>query len=277
MGAAALIAAPLSYANGPMLPTKDPFYAYSRSLEQIARGTILRRRTVMLAENGAATSITATQLLYRTTGELGQPTVTVATVIRPALALGPTKIVSYQTAYDGLGAECDPSYTLQGGNSSYSTAAAEEQLILGYANAGDTVVVSDYEGEQLDWGAGQESGYGTLDGIRAAEHLLNVAPATTPVAMIGYSGGSIATEFASELAPRYARGLKIVGAAESGIPVDLFHTVSYINGSPSWSGVLPAATFLSERLSGAPAADGCASIGRGNSLAPAPVPRRHRR
>jgi hypothetical protein len=239
-GVAALVAAPLSYASGPTLPTKDPFYAYARPLTHIAPGTILRRRTVTLAENGTATSLTATQLLYRTTGELGQPTVTVATVIRPALQLGPTKIVSYQTAYDGLGAECDPSFTLQGGNSSYRTAAAEEQVVLGYANAGDTVVVSDYEGEQLDWGAGQESGYGTLDGIRAAEQLLNVPAATTRVTMIGYSGGSIATEFASELAARYARGLDIVGTAEGGIPVDLFHTLSYINGSPSWSGVIPA-------------------------------------
>lgn len=236
----ALLAAPAAFASGPTLPTKDPFYSYSRSLRRIAPGTILRERTVTLAENDNATPITATQLLYRTTGELGQRTVTVATVVRPTVPPGPTKIISYQTAYDALGAKCDPSYTLQGGNSSYSTAAAEEQVILAFARAGDTVVVSDYEGERLDWGAGQESGYGTLDGIRAAEHLLKVPAATTPVAMVGYSGGSIATEFASELAPRYARGLDIVGAAEGGIPADFFHNLSYINGSPNWSGVIPA-------------------------------------
>ena len=163
-----------------------------------------------------------------------------ATVLHPALAVGTTKIVSYQTAYDALGSECDPSYTLQGGNSSYSTAKDEEQVILAYYNAGYTVVVPDYEGEQLDWGAGQESGYGTLDSIRATESLLGLSAKSTPVGMVGYSGGSIATDFASELAPAYAPELDIAGAAEGGLPVDYFHNLAYVNGSTDWSGVIPA-------------------------------------
>ena len=130
---------------------------------------------------------------------------------------------------------------MQGGNSSYSTAQEEEQIILSYVAAGDTVVVPDYEGENLDWAAGQESGYGTLDGVRAAEQLLKLpGAASTPVAMVGYSGGSIATEFASELAPHYSPGLDIVGVAEGGVPVDFFHNLAYINGSQQWSGVIPA-------------------------------------
>ena len=227
-------------ASGPVLPSNDPFYSYSGSLNGVSAGTVLRSRTVSIAENGTASPVTATQILYRTTSELGQPTATVTTVLRPAVPALSTKIVSYQTAYDALGSECDPSYTLQGGNSSYSTAQEEEQIILGYLAAGDTVVVPDYEGEKLDWGAGQESGYGTLDGIRAAEQLLKLPQASTPVALVGYSGGSIATEFASELAPHYSPGLDIVGVAEGGIPVDFFHNLSYINGSQQWSGVIPA-------------------------------------
>jgi len=238
--ALALMAAPYARASGPTLPSSDPFYSYSRLLAGIAPGTVLRTRTISLAENGTSTAMTGTQVLYRTTSELGLPTVTVATVIAPAPQIGPTRIVSYQTAYDALGSQCDPSYTLQGGTSGDGTASQEEQVILGYVKAGDTVVVSDYEGENLDWGAGQESGYGTLDGIRAAEHLLSLPTASTPVGMIGYSGGSIATEFASELAPSYAGNLDIVGVAEGGIPVDFFHNLAYINGSPSWSGVIPA-------------------------------------
>ena len=35
----------------------------------------------------------------------------------------------------------------------------------------------------------------------------------TPTGMLGYSGGSIATEWASELAPSYAPELNIIGAA----------------------------------------------------------------
>ncbi len=236
LGMAASVAAASS---GPVIPVDDPFYSYSGALGGVAPGTVLRTRTVSIAENGSATPISATQILYRTTGELGQPTVTVTTVIRPSLSLV-TKIVAYQTAYDALGSECDPSYTLQGGNASYSTAQQEEQIILGYVNAGDTVVVSDYEGEQLDWGAGHESGYNTLDGIRAAEHELGASAASTPVGMVGYSGGSIATDFAAELAPTYAPELDLVGTAEGGVPADFFHNLNYINGSPSWSGVIPA-------------------------------------
>jgi Secretory lipase len=225
----------------PVLPTSDPFYTYSGSLANIAPGTVLKQRAITVYNGGAPTPLSATQVLYRTEGELGQPTVTVATVIRPVTPALSTKIVSYQMAYDALGPECDPSYTLQGGNPSGATTnAEEEQLVAAYVAAGDTAVVPDYEGTSLDWAAGQESGYNTLDGIRAAENLLKLAPASTPVGMVGYSGGSIATEFASELAPTYAPKLDIVGVAEGGIPVDMAHNTTYINGSQSWSGVIPA-------------------------------------
>lgn len=237
---AALVLAGASTASaaGPTLPSQDPFYTYSGSLAGVAPGTVLKTRSVTISDFGA-TIAGASQVLYRTTGELGQPTVTVATIIKPVLP-GTTKIVSYQTAYDALGDQCDPSYTLQGGSGGGATASDEEQLIALYVEAGDTVVVPDYEGTNLDWGAGQESGYGTLDGIRAAEQSLGVPQSSTPVAMVGYSGGSIATEFASELQSSYAPGLDIVGTAEGGVPVDFAHNTAYINGSQGWSGVIPA-------------------------------------
>jgi Secretory lipase len=240
----ALILWTLALAAGPAqadppLPSADPFYSYSASsLAGVAPGTILRQRTIPNADLGTSTPISATQVLFRTTGEQGQPTATVATIIKPVTPPVVTRIVSYQTAYDALGSECDPSYTLQGGNSGYDS--DEQTIIGGYVNAGYTVVDTDYEGTNLDWGAGQESGYNTLDGIRAAENLLDVPRTTTPVGLIGYSGGSIATEFASELAPSYAPGVNIVGVAEGGIPVDFAHNLSYVNGSADWSGVIPA-------------------------------------
>ncbi len=237
LGAVSALAAAAS--GGPKFPTRDPFYSYAGSLTHIAPGTVLRSRTVALPGATGNGPRSATQVLYRTTGELGQATVTVATIIRPTSPAGPIKILSYQTAYDALGAKCDPSYTLQGGNPGDSVSSAEEQVILGYVGAGDTVVVSDYEGEKLDWLAGQESGYGTLDGIRATERVLH-AGASTPVAMVGYSGGSVATEFASQLAHAYAPKLNIVGVAEGGIPVDLFHNTAYVNGTSVWSGTIPA-------------------------------------
>ena len=54
-------------------------------------------------------------------------------------------------------------------------------------------------------------------------------------------GGSIATEFASELAHTYAPTLDIVGVAEGGLPVDLFHNIAYVdNPGSSWTWVIGA-------------------------------------
>jgi hypothetical protein len=241
--AAALVALPAGLAQAagaPALPTSDPFYSYPAGALTAARpGQVLRSRPATLVFEGHALPVTTTQLLYRTVGARGQPTATVTTVIHPVGSLL-RRIVSWQMFYDALGSECDPSYTLQGGNPSYGDANEEEALFAPYLASGDTVVVSDYEGEDLEWGAGREAGWDTLDGIRAAEAFLGDPAATTPVAMVGYSGGAIATEWAAELAPSYAPELDLVGAAAGGVPVDYAHNLAYINGSPSWSGVIPA-------------------------------------
>jgi len=228
-------------ATTPTVPSQDPFYTYTGStpLAQITPGTVLRERRVSLSIEGLTVPVSTVQVLYRTTGEQGQPTVTVTTIIKPLISFIGTKIVAYQTAYDALGSECDPSYTLQGGNPSDSTAQEEELAMAAYLLAGFTVTVPDYEGTNLDWGAGQESGYGTLDAIRATESYLGAA-SSTKVGMVGYSGGAIATEWAAELAPSYAPALHIIGAAAGGVPVDFAHNLTYINGDDDWSGVIPA-------------------------------------
>jgi hypothetical protein len=236
----------------PTLPTADPFYTYSGStpLAQIKPGAVLKVRATQLVIGGAPAAYNAEQVLYRTTGELGEPTATVATIIKPLAPVGATKLISYQTFYDALGSECDPSYTLAGGNPSYTDAQADATLMQNYLQAGFTVVDADYEGENLDWAAGQESGYNTLDGVRAAENELGVS-SSTPVGMLGYSGGSIATEWASELAPAYAPELHIVGVAEGGVPVDFAHNLAYVNGdNDGWAGVIPAVLVAESRAFG---------------------------
>jgi hypothetical protein len=246
MGAVLMPVSPTGAAMAPpnaadsVLPSYSAFYAYKGStpLRDIAPGTVLKKRVITVTLDDYDLPFKADQLLYRTTGQLGQPTVTVTTLIRPLAPVG-TKIVSYQTAYDALGSECDPSYTMAGGNPADSTGTDETAVMGLYLAAGYYVDVSDYEGTKLDFVAGQESAYGTLDAIRAAEHDLR-ASASTEVGLVGYSGGSIASEWASELAPTYAPELHIVGVAEGGIPVDLAHNLNYVNGSPAWSGVIPA-------------------------------------
>jgi hypothetical protein len=224
-------------ASSPLLPTRDPFYKWSGSLAHDAPGTILRRRTIAFAEGRANTPMKTTQLLYVTTDELGCKTISVVTVFQPLHrpSSAPTRLFSYQTSYDALGAQCDPSYTLRAGTE------GETPFIMSYVSSGYTVVMADYEGEDAAYGVGQLSGYETLDAIRAAEKWLGVPEISTPVGMLGYSGGAVATEFASELAPAYAPHLNIVGVAEGGIPVDLFHELAYIDhpGS-SWTGQIPS-------------------------------------
>jgi Secretory lipase len=231
-------AMPAAQASTPTLPSEDPFYTYTGStpLADVTPGTVLAERSVSLVLSGLTIPVSTEQVLYRTTGEQGQATVTVTTIIKPLISFIGTKIVAYQPAYDALGSECDPSYELQGGGSGIGE---EGDAIAAYILAGFVVTIPDYEGENLDWGAGQESGYGTLDAIRATENYLG-ASSSTQVGMVGYSGGAIATEWASELAPSYAPRLNIVGAAAGGIPVDFAHNLTYINGDDDWAGVIPA-------------------------------------
>src|SRR3954467_6323795 len=235
---------PLSRAATRPLPSQDPFYAYSGSepLETVAPGTVLKHRSVQLSLAGAATPIAADQLLYRTTGQLGQPTVTVTTVLQPASAAVAPRIVDYLSFYDGLGSRCDPSFTLAGGDpgdSTYAQEAQEEELLISwYLSQGNIVTVPDFEGTHLAWMAGRESGYGSLDAIRATESYLGIGHATG-VGLSGYSGGSVAADWASELAPAYARELNLVGVAEGGIPANYFDHLAYMDGTAQYSAAIP--------------------------------------
>jgi hypothetical protein len=226
------------------VPSADSFYRAGPGLDAMAPGEVLRTRPVSFVTRGVQTPVKATQVAYRSTGEQGQPIVGVTTVLAPLV--GPTtRIVSFHMAYDGLGSQCDPSYTLRGYAPS-ETAQIEQTVIAGYLASGHTVVVPDYEGTRSEWTVGRQSGRLALDGIRASERVLRV-PASTPVGMIGYSGGSVPTNAAAELAPSYAPELAIVAAAAGGLPVNLAHNLPYVSGSSQWAGVMPAIVVAYQR------------------------------
>ncbi|MFW0796237.1 lipase family protein [Gordonia sp. CPCC 205515] len=206
-------------------------------------GTVLRTRPVQFVSQGVVVPVSATQVHYRSGDDFGRPITGVTTLLRPPNANG--RIISFHMAYDGLGAQCAPSYTLQGHHP--STAARFEQVAInGYLASGYTVVVPDYEGPQQEWTIGRQSGHLALDGIRAAESVLRM-PRSTPVAMIGYSGGSVPTDFGAELAATYAPELRLVGAAAGGLPVNLAHNLPYVSGSKDWAGVMPALIVAYDR------------------------------
>lgn len=103
-------------------------------------------------------------------------------------------------------------------------------------NKGHYILSSDYEGPQAAFTSGLQAGYATLDSIRAAlsatsTNLTGLSP-TPRIAMWGYSGGTIASEWAAELQPSYAPELSIQGVAVGGLVANITSTVVTIDGGP---------------------------------------------
>jgi hypothetical protein len=166
-------------------------------------------------------------------------------VLEPPLALGTPKVVAYQSFYDSLNPDDEPSYAISGGLTlGGAIPQVESTLFAPELLSGKAIVVADTEGEAADFAAGPEYGTNTLDSLKAALR----SPATglgtaKQIAMLGYSGGAIATEWAAELAPSYAPGIdaKLVGATFGGVLADPAHNLHYIDGSALWAGVMPMA------------------------------------
>jgi hypothetical protein len=252
----ALLAAATS-ANARTPPGQDPFYQYTGStpLADIAPGTVLKTRTVPYHVVGFALPLKTTQLLYRSTGQLGQPTVNVTSVVRPVLSFGRQKLVSYQSFYDSLNPDDEPSYAISGGLTLGGVIPnIEGALFVPLLTQGYSIVVSDTQGQQANFAAGAEYGMNTLDSIRATFNSSSVGlPADTKVALIGYSGGAIATEWAAELAPAYAPDVngRLVGASIGGVLVHPAHNLHYVEGSLVWAGIMPMALIGVSRSFGA--------------------------
>jgi hypothetical protein len=206
---------------------------------------VLNTRILSYHVLGLSLPVAVVQLLYRSTGVLGQPTVNVTSVLEPPVRLGTPNVVSYQSFYDSLSPADEPSYAISGGLTLGGLIPnVESVLIVPALLAGSAVVVPDTEGENADFAAGPEYGMNTLDSLRAAiASPFTGLAATTKIGMLGYSGGAIATEWAAELAPTYAPNVnrRLVGAAFGGVLVDPAHNLNYISGSTLWSGVLPIA------------------------------------
>ncbi|MGH3638973.1 MAG: lipase family protein [Mycobacterium sp.] len=220
----------------PVLPDVDPFHVPPPGFEHARPGTVLRSRDVEIAFLGRVPQkLTATQLLYRSADLNGLPMAAVTTVVvpadRPVGSKGP--ILSYQCAIDAVSGRCFPSYALRRGAKAVGALAQFEFLLVSAALAeGWAVSIPDHEGPQGIWGAPYEPGYHVLDGLRAAlnHDALNLS-ADAPIGLWGYSGGGLATAWATEVYADYAPELKLVGAV-LGSPVgDLGHTFRRLNGT----------------------------------------------
>ncbi|HEU4360901.1 MAG TPA: lipase family protein, partial [Mycobacterium sp.] len=237
--------APTVAAASLVVPKDDPFYTYAGSepLEQVAPGTVLQTRSFPYHIFGFPTLLKTTQLLYRSTSQTGGPTVNVTSVIQPPIQFDRRRVVSYQSAYDSLNRNDEPSYAISGGLRLGGLISNVEAAVFGpFIAEGFTVVVPDTEGQAAAFAAGPEYGMNTLDSIRAVLNSSTV-PSQAKVALLGYSGGALATEWAAELAPSYAPDVneRMIGAAMGGLLVDPAHNLHYVEGTGFWAGVLPMA------------------------------------
>ncbi|HEY2694670.1 MAG TPA: lipase family protein [Pseudonocardiaceae bacterium] len=234
--AAASFAVPASAAPQP--PQSDPFYQPPSGYQATAPGTILKTRTVSIAAFAyLPQKVQAWQLLYRTTDTQGNPEATVTTVLEPLNATPSANrpLLSYQVAEDSSAPQCAISYQLQQGSDNSNTVAEAEVLLIDAAvEQGWAVSVPDYEGPASAYTGGKQAGQAVLDGIRATENFgtLGLAGSATKVGIWGYSGGALASGWASELQPGYAPDLHIAGVAEGGLPVNLADVLNGINGGP---------------------------------------------
>jgi hypothetical protein len=200
----------------PLPPAQDPFYRPPPGYENAAPGTILASRPAparLQILNTIPVNIKqVTQLLYRTTNALGEPEVTVTTVMVPENA-SYDKVVSYQVAEDSGGQiNCAPSYTLQTGSQALyaGTGNVEMLLIIGALNEGWIVNSPDWEGPNSTFIEGFQAGQATLDSVRAvlSSGKTTGVKSDAKVQMWGYSGGALASEWAMELQASYAPELK---------------------------------------------------------------------
>ncbi|KLO34148.1 triacylglycerol lipase [Mycobacterium nebraskense] len=233
-------------AIAPPHPKNDPFYSYTGHppLPDILPGTVLKTRSVRYHILGLPTVLETTQLLYRSTSQTRNPTVNVTSVIQPLELRDKTKVISYQSAYDSLKQDDEPSYAISGGHPTLGGVVPNVELgAFGpFLAEGYTVIVPDTEGQRADFAAGPEYGMNTLDSIRAAFNS-SAIDSDAKVAMLGYSGGALATEWAAEFAPTYAPDVNkhLIGAAIGGVLVHPAHNLHYVEGSLSWAGVMPMA------------------------------------
>ncbi|KAH7309334.1 secretory lipase-domain-containing protein [Rhexocercosporidium sp. MPI-PUGE-AT-0058] len=235
----------LSPRAAPLQPTDDPFYTPPAGLADMAPGSILRSRSIgQLSFQGAVpfTAKASYQLMYRTTDSLGNASATVTTIIVPENA-NTSRLLSYQFAEDAAFLNCAPSYTLQLGSDlgNFGSNGLETIFVVAALNKGWIVNLPDYEGLQSAFTSGPQAGQATLDSVRAAlasGNLTSISP-NAEYQMWGYSGGSLASEWAAELQPTYAPELNFKGVALGGLIPNVTSVLLTINKS-LFAGLVPA-------------------------------------
>ena len=221
----------------PLPPSRDPFYTAPEGFEAVSPGTVLRARVAPGNLTTLFTNVSqAYHILYRTTDSHYHASWAVTTLYLPVSNTSSDALLSYQIPYNSPNIDESPSWTFYAGSNPWNAGLYEDvEWALGN---GWYVNVPDFEGPLAAFIAGPQEGHATLDSIRAVKSLsLGLAP-DARVALWGYSGGSLASEFAAEMQVQYAPEMQISGLALGGIVHNVTDALDDVNEGP-FSGLIP--------------------------------------
>lgn len=225
-------------------PLADPFYAAPANIGDFANGAIVAQRA--MPNPPGLVDIQTWQLKFRSTDMYERPIAAVTTLLLPKNRRADAPVLSFQDIVNALGLECAPSRTLY--TQTNSLTARQGPALNALLAQGWVIAVPDHLGPRSSYGAAQLGGRITLDGIKAAQNLRVANIARSPVGLIGYSGGGMATAWAAALAPSYAPGLRLAGSAYGGAPMNLIKMaegLGYNKPHPAFGLAYAAAVGLS--------------------------------
>ncbi|GAB2703341.1 lipase family protein [Nocardia thraciensis] len=224
--ACAVLAALLAASGTPVLsgaqpiypaPDPDPFYAAPADIAARNPGDVLDVRTQPNLPYFPTATVTLVK--FRSSDSHGAPIAATTTILTPADHRPGAPLLSYQHIINGLGTQCAVSRALYAydPNLLYRAVPLLNTMLL----RGWSVALPDHLGPRVAYGAARLGGQITLDGIRAAQRVSALGLADSPAAMLGYSGGGMATAWAAALAPSYAPELRLAGSAAGGVPMNI--------------------------------------------------------
>jgi pimeloyl-ACP methyl ester carboxylesterase len=229
-------------------PTGTMFYSPPSTLSG-AHGDLIWYRTANVDLGDGAPAVSAWNVLYNSQDSLGAANAVTGTVMVPKKAWsgsGSRPVVSYAVGTHGLANSCAPSVQLARGTD-YETAN-----IVAALNAGYAVLVTDYQGytngATPTYLAGASQGHAVLDIFTAASQIPSSGVSLSAKATIwGYSQGGQSSAWAAELAPTYAKSVKLVGVAAGGVPADFVTTANYLDGKAGSSFLLQGVVGLAQQ------------------------------
>lgn len=234
VGLASVLVAATAGAGGaaalPVYPVADPdpFFSAPPDLAAHAPGEVLKLR--QMPPNLYFPGSQVWEVLFSTKDSQGHPMAANTTFLLPPNRVPDGPLVSYQHIINALGNKCKIAtelYTTDPFTQIREAPGLNIALARGWA-----VTLPDHLGPRMAYGAAKLGGQITLDGLKAVRKIPEFQVANSPIGLAGYSGGGMATGWAAAMAPTYAPGLNIVGAAEGGVPMNLGKMAQALGANP---------------------------------------------